>query len=109
MSDSPLKPSWLHILIALAERDLDGSGIVRAVLEQTDRTFRLWPATLYGALEEMARAGLIEELGEETRPEGESERRRYYRIRPEGRRVLMEEGRRLASLAELTLRRAGEA
>jgi DNA-binding PadR family transcriptional regulator len=58
--EAPLKPAWLHILIALGERDMHGSGIVRAVLEQTGGTLRLWPATLYGALDELAQDGLIE-------------------------------------------------
>lgn len=102
----PLKPSWLHILLALAERDLHGSGIARSVLDQSGGSLRLWPATLYGALDELVEAGLIEELSGAAHPEGESERRRYYRILPRGRQALHEEGTRLASLAALTMQRA---
>jgi DNA-binding PadR family transcriptional regulator len=108
-SSGPLKPHWLHILLALAERDLHGSQIVREVLEQTDGAVRIWPVTLYGSLEEMAEEGLIRELAGEEHPEGASERRRYYSIEPRGRRVLRREAERLASLAELALERVGDA
>jgi DNA-binding PadR family transcriptional regulator len=86
------------ILLALSARDLHGSGIVRAVLEETEGSLRLWPATLYGALELMTRDGLIEELESGERPSGESERRRYYRITPAGKKLLAAETERLARL-----------
>lgn len=109
--DSPtaLKPHWFHILVALAARDLHGSGIVRDVLEQTDGSLRLWPATLYGALEEMAADGLIRELMGDDRPEGVSDRRRYYRITVRGRSALEAEASRLATLAGTALKRLQEA
>ena len=106
-----LKAQWFHILLALSSGDLHGSGIVRAVLEQTDGELRLWPATLYGALEALAEDGLIRELGAGTRPQ-ESERRRYYRITSTGRQTLALEADRMARLARaahqaLDLGRAG--
>lgn len=104
-----LKSNWLHILIALAGRDLHGSGIVRDVLDQTGGALRLWPATLYSSLEAMTEAGLIRELADEEHPEGVSERRRYYRILPPGREVVRREASRLASLAALAIERAGSA
>lgn len=100
-SETPhLKRHWFHILLALSGEDLHGSGIVREVLDQTDGRLRLWPATLYGSLEEMAGEGLIRELESEERPEEVSERRRYYRITPTGSRTLAAEAERLAGLAE---------
>jgi DNA-binding PadR family transcriptional regulator len=104
----PLKPHWLHILVALGERDLHGSGIVRSVLDQTDGSLRLWPVTLYSSLEGMAEEGLIRELRGEDHPEGVTERRRYYTIEARGRAILRSEGLRLAALAELALKRAEE-
>lgn len=102
----PLKSHWLHILLALAERDLHGSGIVRAVLDQTHGALKLWPVTLYGSLEEMAQAGLIRELAGDDHPDGASARRRYYSVLPAGRARLRAEAERLASLADLALRRS---
>jgi DNA-binding PadR family transcriptional regulator len=94
-----LKRHWFHILVALAGEDAHGSAIVRDVLDQTDGALRLWPATLYGALDELVAAGWITELTGRKRPAGASERRRYYRLTPAGRRVLSVEAAQLAALA----------
>jgi DNA-binding PadR family transcriptional regulator len=106
---SPLSRQSHYILLALSARDLHGSGIARAVLEETEGELRLWPATLYGTLELMSREGLIEELEEGERPE-ESEKRRYYRITRFGEKALAAETERLARLvktARQNLRRRG--
>ena len=103
----PLKPQWFHILLALTDEPRHGSGLVRAVLAQTDGKLRLWPATLYGSLEDMADHGWIEELTRDTERPSESERRRYYRITREGTRVLTAEAERLQSLASAALARVG--
>jgi DNA-binding PadR family transcriptional regulator len=97
-----------HILLALAGKDLHGSGIARAVREETADGLQLWPATLYGTLEDLSRDGLIEELDENGRPPGESEKRRYYRITKRGEKLLAQETERLARLvrtAQKSLRR----
>jgi len=102
---SPLKSQWFHILLALSEDPRHGSGIVRSVLEQTNGSLRLWPATLYGSLEDLAERGWIEELTTESdRPE-ESERRRYYRITRDGSGVLAAEANRMQTLASAALAR----
>lgn len=104
----PLKSQWFHILLALSEEARHGSGIVRSVLEQTDGKLRLWPATLYGSLENLVALGWIEELVEfGERPEGESEKKRFYRIRPTGAHVLAAEAGRLQALARTALHRVG--
>ena len=103
-----LKPHWFHILLALSARDLHGSGIVREVLALTDGELRLWPATLYGSLEALTEDGLIGELSSSERPDGESERRRYYGITPVGRRVLSDEAERMARLVAAARERIGE-
>ena len=95
----PLKPDWFQILTALALEDRHGSAIMRAVLDQTGGTRRLWPVMLYTSLEQMTEAGLIEEVPAAARPAGQSERRRYFRISKRGRRVLADEADRLAHLA----------
>lgn len=107
-----LKAHWFHILLALADRDRHGSGIVRTVLEQTESALRLWPVMLCTSLEQMVEAGLIEELTDDDRPDGESERRRFYRITRLGRRTLATETERIARVADvarsrLALRRTG--
>lgn len=104
----PLKTHWFHILLALSEEARHGSGIVRSVLEQTNGKLRLWPATLYGSLEDLVALGWIEELKEHgERPEGESEKKRFYRIKPTGARVLTAEADRLQALARAAFDRIG--
>lgn len=94
-----LKPHWFHILVALAEGDRHGSAIVRSVLDQTQGATRLWPVMLQTALQQMTEEGLIAPL--ESPPEGESERRRYYRLTRLGRRAATAEADRLEELARL--------
>lgn len=102
----PLKSQWFHILLALSEEARHGSGIVRSILQQTDGKLRLWPATLYGSLEELLEHRWIEELtGPEDHPKGESRKRRYYRITPMGARILAAEAARLQALAHAALER----
>lgn len=103
-----MSPHWFHILVALAGRDLHGSGIVRDVLDRTGGVLRLWPATLYGSLDALAADGLIRELEDAERPERVSDRRRYYRITAPGRAALEAEARRLESLAGAALDRLAE-
>ena len=85
---SRLKTPWYYILLALAAGDRHGLAIARDVQTLSEAQVRLWPATLYGSLEELSDNGWIEELtAEADRPSDESERRRYYRItrgRPAG-------------------------
>ena len=94
-----LKPRWFQILLALSDQDRHGSDIVREVLAQTDGELRLWPAMLYGSLEQMAVDGLIEEVPDRSRPEGASARRRYFAITASGRGVLAAEADRLDAMA----------
>ncbi len=104
----PLKSQWFHILLALSEEARHGSGIVRSVLQQSDGKLRLWPATLYGSLEDLVALGWIEELTDLCeRPKGESEKKRFYRIRQAGARVLAAEADRLQTLARAALDRVG--
>lgn len=102
----PLKPQWFHILLALSEEVRHGSGIVRAVLHETQGKLHLWPATLYGSLDDLAGQGWIEEVSDRAeRPAGESEKKRFYRITPLGARVLAADAERLRALATTALSR----
>ena len=94
-----LRANWFHILVALAERDRHGSAIARDVLDQTHGGVRLWPATLYRTLDDMVAEGLIRELEGRNHPEGESARRRYYRMTTRGRAELSAAAERMAALA----------
>ena len=94
-----MKRTWFFILLSLADGNRHGSAVMRDVLDLTGGELRLWPATLYGALDELQDEGWIEELAGV--PDGESERKRYYRITPAGRRAAQAETRRLEQLVDV--------
>ena len=97
----PLTPPTFHILMALAQGDKHGYGIILDVEERTDGRFRLGPGTLYGSIKRMLAAGWIAELKERPDPALDDERRRYYRLTELGHRVAMAEAERLDSLVHL--------
>jgi DNA-binding PadR family transcriptional regulator len=96
----PLKPKFLHILLALADSPLHGYGIMQEVLERTAGQVRLWPAALYGSIRELQRLGLIEESDARPAPGEDDERRRYYAMTPLGRRALEADVRRLEAIVQ---------
>jgi len=104
-----LKPHFFYILLALAEGERHGLAIARDVQALSGGDVKLWPATLYGSLDELRSRKWIEALDEH--PEEESERKRYYRITRTGRAVLTDEAERLGRLAKLARARVrtGEA
>jgi DNA-binding PadR family transcriptional regulator len=91
----PLTPAVFQILLALTVRERHGYGIMQEVAVQTNGLLRLGPGTLYGCLNRMLRAGIVEESEERPDPKMDDERRRYYRITDLGRRVIRLEIRRL--------------
>lgn len=94
----PISLSWVYILLALAQGPRHGYAVMQEVSEQTSGRVTLWPATLYGAVKRMLKAGLLEEVPV---PVGEDGRRRYYGLTALGRNVLAEETRRLSAIVEL--------
>ncbi len=98
----PLTPQVFHILVALADRDQHGYGIMQDVAERTGGGMRLSAGTLYGSVKRMLEQGLILELRARDRPDSESddERRRYYRLTSFGRKVVKAEVARLSEMVE---------
>jgi DNA-binding PadR family transcriptional regulator len=94
----PLTPAIVHILLALADDDRHGYGIMQEVARLTDGQVRMGPGTLYGTIKRMLAAGFIEEADERPDPELDDERRRYYRMTTQGRRALRNETMRVATL-----------
>ncbi|MCZ6916914.1 MAG: PadR family transcriptional regulator [Gemmatimonadetes bacterium] len=93
---SQLKPQWFQILLAIADRELHGLGIMKTVLEHTEGQMKLWPATLYGSLKKLSEQGLIEETERPADPATDGDRRRFYTITGLGREALAAEVARLA-------------
>jgi DNA-binding PadR family transcriptional regulator len=103
-SQLPLTPVVLHILLALADerQGKHGYAIAREVEEVTDGHVRMGAGTLYGSIQRMLDAALIEERRARTQTD---DRRRYYRITAFGRRVLELELARLAEVVAIARRK----
>jgi DNA-binding PadR family transcriptional regulator len=93
----PLTPPVFHILLALADGELHGYGIMQDVARQTYDALQLGPGTLYGCLKRMLAAGLVEESDERPDPELDDERRRYYKMTALGHKTVRAEAQRLAA------------
>ena len=103
----PLTPVALNVLLALADGERHGYGIMLEVRERTGGRVRLGPGTLYGAIKRLKEGGVIEESGERPDP-GEApgdERRRYYRLTGFGGEVLAAEVGRLDGLVRAARRK----
>lgn len=94
----PLTPAVFHILLALADMERHGYGIMLEVERNTDGMMRLGPGTLYGSIKRMLKSDLIEESDERPDPELDDKRRRYYRLTGFGQSVVRAEAERLANL-----------
>lgn len=97
----PLTPAVFHILLALADGERHGYGIMQEVGQRTDGAMRMGPGTLYGSIKRMLADGLIEAVGERPDPALDDERRRYYHLTDFGQRVAQAEALRLAQLVHL--------
>jgi DNA-binding PadR family transcriptional regulator len=94
-----LPEATFHILMAVADEDRHGYGIIQDVLSSTDGKLKLSAGTLYRSIQRMLEQGLLVETRD--RPEDDDERRRYYRITPLGREVAKAEAQRLQQLVRL--------
>jgi DNA-binding PadR family transcriptional regulator len=94
----PLTPAALNVLLALADGERHGYGIMLEVKERTGGRVRLGPGTLYGAIKRLKEGGMIAESGQRPDPEADDERRCYYRLTGFGGEVLAAEVARLDGL-----------
>jgi DNA-binding PadR family transcriptional regulator len=93
----PLTPVVFHILLALMDEPRHGYSIMQEVNRRSDGRVGLGPGTLYGAIQRMEDARLLQRaeppVGEAADP-----RRRYYAVTDLGRAALLAETERLESL-----------
>lgn len=93
----PLKPVVFHILLALAEKNSHGYGIILAVRERSAGRIQFETGPLYRHLRKLLETGLVVETDE--RPvEDDGRRGAYYALTELGREVLAAETARLAGL-----------
>src|SRR5690348_3961804 len=96
-----MKPHWFFILLSVSASPRYGTAIQDDVRALSEGGVRLWPATLYGSLEELVEQGWLEEIADDERPAGASGRERFYRMTRAGRVALEREAARLESLARV--------
>lgn len=101
----PLTPVVLHILLALADGARHGYAIAQEVEEMSEGQVRMGPGTLYGSLQRMLDAGLVDNATSGRKDDPDEARRRYYRSTPLGRRVLEQELQRLGRVLTLARRK----
>ncbi len=99
--DLQLPPHWFQILLALADRDLHGLGVMNDVLDRTGGRMRLWPGMLYRNLARLIAAGLVTEIDAPRGAEAGGGRPRYFRISAAGRRACGAEAQRLAAFVKV--------
>ena len=94
-----MKPHWFYILLSVSSSPRYGTAIQDDVRELSGGDVRLWPATLYGSLEELAAQQWLEEVADDERPVGISGRERFHRLTRIGRDALQDEVTRMETLA----------
>ena len=88
----PLSVPVFQILLSLVDQDLHGYALIKDIEARTAGEVCLTASTLYGAVARLLEGGLVEELA----ADGQSPRRRTYRLTRAGRRLLEREAERLA-------------
>jgi DNA-binding PadR family transcriptional regulator len=102
---SPLSPAVFHILLCLAEGERHGYAIKREIAQRTGGKLRLGPGVLYGSINKLLEQGWIEESDERPDAHLDDERRRYYRLTAQGRKVAQAEAARMRELVDLAASR----
>ena len=97
----PLKSVVFHILLALAEEESHGYGVIQNVRERSQGRIQLETGPFYRHLRKLMGDSLVEEST--NRPvDADSRRGAYYRLTELGTDVVTVEGRRLAGLVAMT-------
>jgi DNA-binding PadR family transcriptional regulator len=96
----PLTPAVFHILLALADGRKHGYAILKQVGADGGHSLRMGPGTLYGSLQRMEAAGLVQEF-----EDAADERRRFYELTGSGQRALTHELSRLREVLSAAKRK----
>jgi len=103
----PLTPTVFHVLVALASGPRHGYAVAQEVEELTEGRIVMGPGTLYGSLQRMQDADLIEETANPGEAGLHANRRRYYKMTPLGSAALRAESERLMRAATVAQARLG--
>lgn len=87
----PLTPAVLYILLAIANQERHGYGIMKQVEADSKGKVKMGPGTLYGSIARMIEAGLISESDKKIDSRIDDQRRVYYRITDLGKKAIAAE------------------
>lgn len=99
----PLSEATYYVLVSLVE-PRHGYSIMQNVAFQSGDRSKIGPGTLYGALTNLLKQGLIKRAGEQ---DLKGERRKVYALTDLGRAVLVQEIERLETLVRIGRDEAG--
>jgi DNA-binding PadR family transcriptional regulator len=85
----PLSNAVTYILLALAERDLHGYGIMQETARLSGGDYKMGPGTLYDNLKGLIEEGVVSEVP------AKQDDRRFYHLTKAGAAVLADELKRL--------------
>jgi DNA-binding PadR family transcriptional regulator len=91
-----------YVLASLLDGPQHGYGIIKETMRLTHGDVRLAPGTLYGAIDRLVEAGLLQNDRQDI---VEGRVRRYIRLTEEGRSTLLGEAMRMEMAARLVLDR----
>ena len=89
--NQPLTPAVFYILLALADGERHGYGIMKQVEVDAQGKVTMGPGTLYGSLKRMLDAGLVKESNKRVDPAMDDQRRIYYQLTSLGAQALAAE------------------
>lgn len=91
ITNPPLTPAVLHILLALSTQERHGYGIMKQVKADSQGKVKMGPGTLYGSIGRLIEAGLLCESDKKKDPKMDDQRRVYYQITGLGQKALAAE------------------
>ena len=94
----PMTPLAFQVLLALADADRHGYGIIVEIRQRSAGLISLGTGTLYTMLQRLLEEALIAEAERPAGIRDDDQRRKYYTLTPLGRDVVAAEARRLRSL-----------
>jgi DNA-binding PadR family transcriptional regulator len=97
----PLSPKVVHILMALADKPMNGYQLGLRVEETTEGMIRMSPGTLYENLHRLASRGLIGEVEQGGGRESNGRGQKFYGLTGLGREILESEVGRLSNVVTL--------
>jgi DNA-binding PadR family transcriptional regulator len=103
----PLTPTVFHVLVALASGPRHGYAVAQEVEELTEGRIVMGPGTLYGSLQRMQDAELIQETANPGDAGLHADRRRYYKMTPLGSAALKAGSERLMRAVTVAQARLG--